>query len=206
MLRVALTGNIASGKSEVARQFARHGALVIDADELAREVVQRGTPALGEIVARWGPEMLLPDGSLDRAKLRQIVFAHPAEREALNAIVHPRVEARRNERLAAAERDGVPVAVSDIPLLFEVGLEGRFDRVVLVDAPEPVRLERLVRLRRLPEDDAHRMIASQMPPSSKRARAHYVIENDGSLEELRARADEVWHALTREARSGAAGR
>lgn len=199
MLLVALTGNIASGKSEVAREFAAHGARVIDADALAREVVAPGTPALAEIVARWGREMLLADGSLDRAALRRVVFADGAEREALNAIVHPRVEARRRELLAAAAREGVPIVVADIPLLFEVGLEDRFDRVVLVDAPEEVRLRRLLDRRGLSEPEARRMIAAQMPAVEKRARAHFVIENDGTREELRARARAVWDALAHDA-------
>lgn len=201
MLLVALTGNIASGKSEVARVFAARGARVIDADVLAREVVEPGTPALAEIAARWGTRILHADGSLDRAALRRIVFADPAEREALNAIVHPRVEARRRELLAAAEREGVPIVVADIPLLFEVGLADRFDRVVLVDASESARRQRLVTHRGVPEADARAMIASQMPAAEKRKRAHIVIENDGTLDELRARAERVWDMLAREART-----
>ena len=195
MLRVALTGNIASGKSEVANQFRRRGAVVIDADELAREVVRPGTPALAEIAARWGAGVLQADGSLDRTALRRIVFASPGEREALNAIIHPRVEALRAVRLQAAAREQVPLVVSDVPLLFEVGLEGRFDRVVLVHAPESLRHARLVRLRGLSDDEARQMIAAQLPSEAKRPRAHFVIENDGTLDDLRSRADAVWNAL-----------
>lgn len=198
MLTVALTGNIASGKTEVARRFATHGATVIEADAVAREVVARGEPAWHEIVARWGPAVLLPDGSLDRAALRRRVFSDDADRRALEAITHPRIERRRRERLDEARRRGDRVVVLDIPLLFEVGRAGDYDRVVLVDAPEALRLERLVRHRGLPEDEARRMMAAQMPAAQKRERADVVIDNDGTLEQLHARVDEVWRSLTTE--------
>jgi dephospho-CoA kinase len=194
---VGLTGNIASGKSEVAGIMAGLGAQVIAADQLAREAVQPGTAALEAIVARWGDAVRRPDGSLDRAALRRIVFANSAERAALNAIVHPEVRRLRDAELARARQRGARVVVADIPLLFEAGLEGDVDRVVLVDAPESVRLDRLVRLRGLPEDEARRMMAAQLPSSDKRSRAHYVIDNDGTLGELRARTDEVWKELSR---------
>jgi dephospho-CoA kinase len=194
---IGLTGNIASGKSEVARIFAEFGAHVIDADHLARDAVQPGTSALRAIVARWGDGILMPDGSLDRTALRGIVFRDPAEREALNAIVHPEVRRRRNVALAAARANGARVVVADIPLLFEAGLEGDVDQVVLVDAPDSVRLDRLARLRGLSEDEARRMMAAQLPSSEKRGRAHHVIDNAGSLQDLREQTEAVWSALSK---------
>jgi dephospho-CoA kinase len=204
VLSVALTGNIASGKSEVARVFAQLGATVIDADRLAREVVEPGTPALGEIVARWGDGVLHADGTLDRDALRRIVFRSEAERAALNDIVHPRVQALRDVRMAEAAARGDPMVVSDIPLLFESHLEDAFDRIVLVEAPDAVRLTRLVQSRGLGEAEARRMMDAQMPSEAKRARAHFIIDNDGSLDDLHCRATEVWNALAAE--SGTAGR
>lgn len=195
MLLVGLTGNIASGKSSVARRLTALGATVIDADLLAREAVAPGEPALAAIVERWGPGVLSPDGSLDRAGLRTRVFSDPDELEALNSIVHPQVGQRRGRLVAAARARGDTVVVCDIPLLFERGLAGDFDRVVLVDAPRDVRLGRIVRDRALPADEAMRMIAAQMPAELKRARADVVIDNDGSLAELHERVDALWADL-----------
>ena len=199
MLRVALTGNIASGKSSVARVWARLGAHIIDADELARRAVEPGSPALDRIARAFGPEVLEPGGGLNRDAMRGIVFRDEAARRRLEAIVHPevgRLRAAEEERL---EREGARVVVNDIPLLFEVGLEDEFDVVVLVDAPEAVRLERLVRDRGLGREEAQRMIAAQMPAESKRRRADIVIENAGTLEELEASAERVWRELERRA-------
>jgi dephospho-CoA kinase len=195
VLSVALTGNIASGKSEVARRFAALGATVIDADELAREVVEPGQPAWKEIVARWGRGNLLPDERIDRAKLRQIVFADPSERETLERITHPRIGERRQELLREARERGVKVVVSVIPLLFEKGMEGEFDCVVLVDAPEEVRLARLMRYRGLSEGEAREMIGAQMPAHGKRGCADHIIDNDASRAVLIERVDNVWAAL-----------
>jgi dephospho-CoA kinase len=199
VLRVGLTGNIASGKSSVARVWRRLGGTVIDADELARLAVAPGTRGLSAIRARWGDAVLTPDGGLDRAALRDIVFADPSQRAALEAIVHPEVARLREQRLEEAERSGAPLAVSDIPLLFEVGLQGEFDRIVLVDAPESVRRERLVRDRDLSVEAADRMIAAQMPAREKRSRAHMVIENAGTMEELERTAHHAWERLLGEA-------
>ena len=201
MLIVALTGNIASGKSSVARLLAARGARIVDADVLAREVVEPGSAALGEIAARWGKGVLLPDGRLDRAALRDIVFAAPAELEALNAIVHPRVELRRRALVAQARAEGERVVVCDIPLLFEKEMERSFDVVLLVDAPEALRRERLVDERGLSGEEADRMIAAQMPSAAKRARADIVIDNDTSLAQLEQRVDEVWNELERRSRT-----
>jgi len=202
MLRVALTGNIASGKSTVARVWARHGARVIDADVLARRAVERGSPGLARVVEEFGAGVLAPDGELDRAALRRVVFADPGARARLEAIVHPEVARLRAEEEARAAREGVGIVVNDIPLLFEVGLQDAFDLVVLVDAPVEVRLARLVELRGVEEGEARRMIEAQLPAEVKRARADYVIDNGGTLAELEARALEVWQAIERRAGVG----
>ena len=196
MLLIGLTGNIASGKSEVARIFSDLGATVIDADELAREVVEPGTPALAAVVARWGDKVLNRDGTLNRAALRAVVFADPAEREALNAIIHPEVKRRRDQLVAEARARGDRVVVSAIPLLYETGLEADFDQVILVDAPDKVRLGRLVHHRGLSAAEAGRMMAAQMPASAKRAKANIVIDNDGDLKMLRRAVERAWHRLT----------
>ena len=200
MLLVGLTGNIASGKSSVARRFAELGATVIDADVLAREAVAAGTPAYRAIVDRWGEDVIAADGSLDRASLRQRVFAESDELDALNAIVHPEVARLRDQMIAEARARGDAIVVSDIPLLFERKLVDEFDRIVLVDAPRPMRLERLMRDRALDETEAMNMIAAQMPAELKRARADYIIDNVGTLEELKRRTDAVWEMLDRDAR------
>lgn len=195
MLIVGLTGNIAAGKSAVAARLAAHGVPIVDADLLAREAVAPGSPALAAIAARFGASMLRPDGTLDRAALRQLVFRDDAARAALDAIVHPevaRLRAAAVERLRAA---GATLVVCDIPLLFETGLDREMDRIVLVDAPADVRRERLLRDRGLSASDADAMIAAQMPAERKRPLAHYVIENDGSRDALDAQVDAVWTAL-----------
>ena len=201
MLLVGLTGNIASGKSTVAAMLVAKGATLIDADVLARRAVRVGTPGYDAIVARWGRDILSPDGVLDRAALRRRVFDNPDELDQLNAIVHPEVGRMRDAMVAKAHERGDRVVVCDIPLLFENNLIEDFDRIVLVDAPRPVRLERLVRDRNLRETEAMAMIARQMPAELKRARADFVIDNDGNREQLAARVDEVWRALDEEANS-----
>ncbi|MCC6928815.1 MAG: dephospho-CoA kinase [Gemmatimonadaceae bacterium] len=197
MLVAALTGNIASGKSTVAAELVRLGAWLVDADRLARDVVAPGTPGLAAIVERWGDTTLTADGALDRASLRRIVFADEAERTALNAIVHPRVEALRRERVAEAQAAGADVVVCDIPLLFETGRyqDGTFDAIILVMAPHHVRLARLLDRRGLARDEAERIMAAQWPEEAKRAHADIVIDNGGSLDALRAQVETCWHAL-----------
>ena len=199
MMLVGLTGNIASGKSTVAKLFAEHGATIIDADALSRRAVEPGTPALRAIIARWGTGVLAPDGSLDRGALRHVVFDRPDELEALNAIVHPEVGRLRDDEIAAAAARGDRVVVCDIPLLFERRLVDAFECIVLVDAPRPLRLERLMRDRGLSQEEAVQMIAAQMPAELKRARADFVIENAGTREQLAARVNDVWDAITRDA-------
>lgn len=200
MLIVGLTGNIAAGKSSVAALLAARGVPIIDADVLAREAVAKGSPALATIIQRWGKDILAPDGSLDRGALRRIVFEKPRERAALNAIVHPEVARRRDRALAAAAAAGVRLVVVDVPLLFEVGLEHTVDRIVLVDAPVDIRRERIVRDRGLSPEEADAMIAAQIPSERKRERAHDVIENDGSREQLAERVDALWRNLEAAAR------
>jgi dephospho-CoA kinase len=199
MLLIGLTGNIASGKSEVARMLADRGATLIDADILAREAVRPDTQALKDIVKRWGKDVLNEDGSLDRDALRQIVFADQTELDALNRIVHPGVTRLRDREIAMAKERGDQIVVCVIPLLFERNLVEEFDVIVLVDAPRPLRLERLVTTRGLEETDAMNMIASQMPAELKRARADYVIENIGSLDDLERDVDALWSSLQRNA-------
>jgi dephospho-CoA kinase len=175
MLLVGLTGNIAAGKSTVDQLLSERGATIIDADILARRAVERGTAAYDKIVQHWGSAVLGPDGLLDRAALRRAVFHDPDQLEALNAIVHPEVERQRVSLVAEAKKRGDRIVVCDIPLLFERHLVDKFDRVILVDAPRELRLERLVQERQLPEADAMAMIAAQMPAALKRARADPVV-------------------------------
>ncbi len=195
MLPLALTGNIASGKSTVAALLAAHGATIIDADRLAREVVNPGTPALAAIVDRFGAAVLLPDGTLDRAQLRAIVFRDPVARSALNAIVHPAVSRLREARVHDAAARGDAVVISDIPLLFEVGLEHAFAGVILVDAPAAVRLARLVSHRGLSVDEGQAMIDAQWPAARKRAGATWIIDNDRSPEALQPLVLALWREL-----------
>ena len=204
MLLIGLTGNIASGKSTVARLLSERGATIIDADVLARRVVEPGMPAFDEIVRRWGQQVVAPDGSLDRDALRRLVFSNHDELEELNRIVHPEVVVYRDRLVGEARQRGDRLVVQDIPLLFERGLVDQFDRILLVDAPRPVRLERLMRERRLSETEAMDMITAQMPAELKRARADYIIENTGTVRELEERVSEVWHALEREANAQSA--
>jgi dephospho-CoA kinase len=201
MLLVGLTGNIASGKSTVAQLFSERGATIIDADVLARRAVERGSAAFDAIVRRWGTSILAPDGHLDRAALRRQVFGNPKELEALNDIVHPEVERLREARIEEARNRGDRIVVCDIPLLFEKKMVDRFERIVLVDAPRPLRLERLVSDRGLRETEAMDMIASQMPAELKRARADFVIDNSSTLTELERRVNEVWASLVQDAES-----
>jgi dephospho-CoA kinase len=196
MLYVGLTGNIASGKSEVATRFAELGATIVDADVLARDAVAIGAPAYKRVVERWGPEILSADGSLDREALRHTVFADKDQLDELNGIVHPSINRLRRKMVDAARKRGDAVLVYVVPLLFERRLADEFDQIVLVDAPMEVRLDRLVRLRGVTEDDAANMIAAQMVAELKRARADFVIENDGSLEQLNEQVEAVWERLT----------
>ena len=179
--------------------LADRGATIIDADELAREAVEPETQALKDIIKRWGKDVLNQDGGLDRAALRQIVFADQNELDALNRIVHPGVTRLRDREIARARERGDPIVVCVIPLLFERNIVEEFDAIILVDAPRPLRLERLVATRGLEATEAMNMIASQMPAELKRARADFVVENDGSLDKLERDVDALWSSLQRNA-------
>ncbi|WP_149257224.1 dephospho-CoA kinase [Actinomadura sp. K4S16] len=197
MLKVGLTGGIGSGKSEVSKRLREHGAVVIDADMIAREVVEPGTPGLAAVVAEFGEDVLLPSGALDREKVGRVVFADPDRLAALNAIVHPLVGERMQELMDAAPADAV--VVYDVPLLAENGLAGMYDEVVVVDAPEEVQLDRLVARRGMTEEDARALMANQASREERRAVATRVIDNSGSLADLKTQVDALWEALTRSA-------
>jgi dephospho-CoA kinase len=194
MGRVALTGGIGSGKSTVSALLARHGAVVIDADVLAREVVMPGTSGLAAVVEEFGPEVLTPAGELDRPGVGRLVFGDPAARARLEAVVHPRVRARAAEIEAAASPGAV--VVHDIPLLVETGQAHLFDTVVVVDAPIEVQLDRLTRLRSMSRDEAQARITAQAPREERLAAADQVVVNDGSLTDLERAVDELWRRLT----------
>ncbi|MFZ2012337.1 MAG: dephospho-CoA kinase [Nocardioides sp.] len=199
-MRVGLTGGVASGKSTVAALLTDLGAVVVDADTLAREVVAPGTPGLAGVVAEFGPEVLDADGALDRAALGRLVFEDPARRAALEAIIHPLVRARAAE-LEASAPEGALV-VHDIPLLVETGQVDRFDAVLVVDVPTQVQVERAVRERGWTEAEARSRIAAQASRQDRLAAATYVIDNTGSHEDLRQRVAEVLDQLLRTEASG----
>ncbi len=201
MLNVALTGNIAAGKSTVVELFRRWGATIIDADELVREVQAPGSPVLTAIAKRFGSAVLQPDGSLDRAALRAKVMGDAVALAKLNALVHPAVQRRREALLDEAWKRGDAIVVNDIPLLFEALNPKLFDVVVLVDAPVPLRHARLRAMRGLSAHEADQMIAAQTPSAQKRKASDYVIDNEGDLEELARRARAVWDQLERRARA-----
>ncbi len=197
--KVALTGGIASGKSTVADLLAERGAVIIDSDVLAREVVEPGTAGLALIEERFGRDVLRLDGSLDRARLGAIVFADADARADLNAIVHPRVRRLATERrLIASASDPDAVVIDVIPLLVETGQADRFDTVIVVDAPEVAQLERLMARNGLSETDAAARLAAQATRAQRLAAATDVVDNTGGLTELAASVDDLWGQLTRE--------
>jgi len=199
VLRVGLTGGIGTGKSEVSRRLASYGAVVIDADAVAREVVAPGTPGLAEVVQAFGPEVLRSDGTLDRDRLGELVFADESLRMKLNAITHPRV----GERMAELERQagGAPVIVHDVPLLAENHLAGSFDEVVVVDVPPRIQAERLARERGMSKDQAEARMGAQASREERLAVATIVVDNSGSLAELDREVGELWAELRRRARA-----
>ena len=198
MLRVGLTGGIGAGKSEVSRRLVTQGAVLVDADAIAREVVAQGTPGLAEVVAAFGAGLLRPDGTLDRERLGEIVFADPAQLMRLNAIVHPRVGERMAELEAAAGPDAI--VVHDVPLIAENDLAAGYDVVVVVDAPEAAQLDRLVRSRAMSRDQAEARMAAQASRMQRLAIANLVIDNAGSLSELDRQVGDLWSELRRRAR------
>jgi dephospho-CoA kinase len=192
---VGLTGGIGAGKSEVARRLAELGAVVIDSDRLAREVVEPGTEGLDEVVAEFGEEILGPDGALDRPALGRRVFGDDAARRRLEAVIHPRVRARSAELIAAAPPDAV--IVNDIPLLVEAGMAGNFNLVIVVAASEETRLRRLAQSRGMSADEARSRSAAQATDEQRRAAADVVLDNDGSLQDLRGAVDRLWEERLR---------
>lgn len=189
MRRVGLTGGIGSGKSTVAQMFADLGASVVDADAIAREVVAPGSEGLAELVERFGSQILTDNGDLDRAAVAAVVFSDPSARERLNAIVHPLIARRTTELIAAIPQDAV--LVHDVPLLVELGMQATYDLVVVVDAPDDVRVQRLVQ-RGLDEDDARARIAAQASRDERLAVADVIIENTGDLDDLRTQVKAAW--------------
>ncbi len=195
MLRIGLTGGIASGKSVVTARLAELGAVVVDADALAREVVEPGTPGLAAIRDAFGDGVIMPDGSLDRSALGAIVFADEGRRRTLNGIVHPLVRSAAAAIVAAAPADAV--VVQDIPLLVETGQQHDFDLVVVVDAPDDVRVARMVELRGMSENEARARIAAQAGREERNAAADVILENTGSLAELLEQVDALWENVAR---------
>ncbi|MEV8366134.1 dephospho-CoA kinase [Streptomyces niveus] len=197
MLKVGLTGGIGAGKSEVSRLLVSYGAVLVDADKIAREVVEPGTPGLDAVVDAFGPGVLTADGRLDRPKLGALVFADDDKRATLNAIVHPLVRARSVElESAAGEED---IVVHDVPLLVESELTGLYDMVVVVDASPGTQLDRLVRLRGMAESEARSRMAAQATRERRTAAADLVIDNDGPLEKLEPQVRAVWEQLVERA-------
>jgi dephospho-CoA kinase len=203
MLNVALTGNVAAGKSAVAALFHDWGAVIIDADAIVRRLQRPGTAVFRAIVERFGPSALSAQGHLDRPAMRARILSSPADKRALEAIMHPAVEAERQRLIQRARRVSDGVVVSDIPLLFEVMDPSRFDRVVLVDAPEALRLARLAEHRGIAGAEAEKLVAAQLPSARKRPLADFVIDNDGTREQLRDRSWIIWRKLVSAARGGA---
>jgi len=197
VLRVGLTGGIGAGKSEVSLRLAGQGAVVIDADAIAREVVAPGTAGLAEVTEAFGREILRPDGELDRPRLGDIVFADPELREKLNAIIHPRVGARMTELEQAAGPGAI--VVHDVPLIAENGLADAYDVVVVVDVPPRIQIDRLVRYRGMTSDQARARMAAQASREQRLAVAGIVIDNSGSLAELDRQVGDLWAELRRRA-------
>ncbi|MER5514906.1 dephospho-CoA kinase [Streptomyces sp. NPDC002763] len=198
MLKVGLTGGIGAGKSEVSRLLVGHGAVLVDADRIAREVVEPGTPGLAAVVEAFGPDVLAADGTLDRPKLGSIVFADPEKLAVLNSIVHPLVGARSRQLENAAAADAV--VINDVPLLAENGLGPFYDVVVVVDVAPETQLDRLTRLRGMAEEDARARMAAQATREKRLAIADIVIDNDVPLDALEQRVAQVWADLVRRAR------
>ena len=192
-MRIGLTGGVASGKSTVGAILRELGAVVIDADQLAREAVAPGTPGLAEVLAHFGPRVLGSDGSLDRAALAQIVFADVAQRRALEAIVHPRVRSRALEIEVVADVDAI--VVHEIPLLVETGQRDSFDAVIVVDVPRQTQIQRLMEHRGLTHVEAESRIAAQATRQQRQAAATYLVENTGTHEDLRRRVTEVFESV-----------
>jgi dephospho-CoA kinase len=195
-LILGITGNIASGKSTIAGAFAKKGAALVDADQLARDVVAVGSPLLQQLVERFGLAILLPSGELNRERLGEIVFADAEARQALNALMHPAIGQLAVERLQRLKKSpDIPLVVYEAPLLFEAGAEGRVDQVLVVKIDPQVQLQRLMQRDGFEETAARQRIAAQMPQDEKLARADYVIDNSGTVEEALRQVDQLWDRL-----------
>ena len=195
MLRIALTGGIATGKSHVRAQFEALGLRTIDSDVLARQAVARGTPGLAAVVGRFGAAVLDASASLDRRKLGSIVFSDPRARQDLEAIVHPFVRADTDRWFAGLERQGAAIALADVPLLYEVGREGDFDAVVVAACDPATQLTRVMTRDEITEFEARQRIAAQLPIEEKAGRANYVIRTDGTFEETGKQVAQVYRSL-----------
>ena len=191
MLKVALTGGIGSGKSEIGAIFAQLGAIVIDSDQLSREVIERGTPGFDEVVASFGDE-ILKDGNINRVKLGEIVFAQPKNRALLESIIHPKVRAAFNEIAASLDKDAV--LINEIPLLVETNSKRAFDKIIAINAPLEARKQRL-RAKGLLDSEIEKRIAAQATDASRSAIADYVIENSSSLESLHGQIENIYKEL-----------
>lgn len=195
-LILGITGNIASGKSTIAGAFAKLGAALIDADQVARDVVAPGSPVLRQLVVRFGADILLENGQLDRGKLGQIIFSDSVARQDLNEIMHPAIAQLAVERLQQLKkRPGLPLVVYEAPLLFEAGAEGRVDQVLVVKIDPQVQLQRLMQRDDLDEAAARQRIAAQMPQEEKLVRADYVIDNSGTVEAAMEQVGLLWERL-----------
>jgi len=202
MMKVALTGNVASGKSEVARMWVREGVPLVSADDLAREAVAPGSPGLRAVVEVFGTGILTEEGTLDRDAVRGMVFDDPHLRRRLEEILHPLIGSLRRDWMETEREKGSRLVVAEIPLLFEAGLQEEFDVVVLVDAAPEERLHRLTSLRGLDEGEARRILAAQMPSEEKVSRADFVIHNRGTLDDLETRALALLDLLRARAAAG----
>ena len=195
MLKVGLTGGIGSGKSAVSAELTTHGAVVIDADAIAREVVEPGTPGLARVVAEFGEQVLTEDGRLNRPKLGELVFADESQLSRLNAIVHPLVGERSGQLMEQALADNAEIVVYDVPLLVENGLGPLYDVVVVVDAPDELRVERVATDRGMPREQVWARVRSQADRETRLAAADLVVDNSGSLQDLRGRVADLWAEL-----------
>ena len=194
-LQVAVTGGAGSGKSVVCDRFRALGAFVVDLDRLSKEAVEPGTPGFRQVVDRFGREVVGEDGGVNRKRLREIILSDPGARKDLEAIVHPKVRQRMHELMDQAEAAGARLLVAEVPLLFEAGLEQLFDRVVVVAAPEEIRIRRLARRDQVDPDQAAALVGVQMPESEKKKRADFVIENRGRPEDIIADVDRLFERL-----------
>lgn len=192
-MNIGLTGGIACGKSTVSSMLVRRGALLVDADQIAREVVEPGTPVLASVIERFGADLLLPDGSLHRKKLGERIFGDQEARKALEGLLHPPIRATMRARMEAyAASDPDKLVVVDVPLLYESKLQGMFEQVMVVYIPRELQLQRLMGRDKLTQEQAEKRLASQMPIEEKRALADYIIDNSGSLEDTERQIDKFW--------------